>query len=326
MFSRTSSTSLTGAGPLTGLEWASDRRGPKKCPREMGCRAAPLRATRPPCPCRRTPPPRPGRGTAGLQDAKRQSAEAGWLSGPLRGPGARRHRFRRHPTLRTTSSLALGSSRGFRYLLPQQLHRGRWGKPGRRAPNANAVWGAAQSQGLPVSGRREAGAGRIRETPLLLSEPRYHHQRRAALAACGRFLLVTGEQAVPGFRAWFCPPPGPAPATAHRRKPGASLRLCTAAPGCAAHTWTPGNFPTVQLRWNHLYAFLVAEQGTFNFLFWFPSLPASTVCLTHDWRIVNSPFLRIHAEMKQQRPLFVPHVPRRTVSVHSTHTLESPCA
>ena len=63
MFSRTSSTSLTGAGPLTGLEWASDRRGPK-CPREVGCRAAPLQATQPPCPCRRSPPPphAPGEG------------------------------------------------------------------------------------------------------------------------------------------------------------------------------------------------------------------------------------------------------------------------
>ena len=79
MFSRTSSTSLTGAGPLTGLEWASDRRGPKKCPREVGCRAAPLQATQPPCPCRRSPPPTPrerDRWSAGCKEAERRGRVA----------------------------------------------------------------------------------------------------------------------------------------------------------------------------------------------------------------------------------------------------------
>lgn len=165
----------------------------------------------------------------------------------------------------------------------------------------------SKTRKLPVPGRRK-WAERVSKSTMQLCAPHYHHQRPAALQpGCAGGATVTScsysvgaQQSVPGLQ--MGPPPAP-PDTIPQREPQCLTCLCTAAPGRAVHTWTAGNFPAVQLRWNHLYSFLVVKVVMFNFLFWFPSHPESKVCMMHSWWIINSLFLLIPTEMKQQPPL-----------------------
>ena len=82
--------------------------------------------------------------------------------------------------------------------------------------------------------------------------------------------------------------------------------LYTTPPRCAVHTWTAGDFPTVQLQPSHLYSFLLARTVVPNFWFGFPYLPVSAVCTMHDEHIISSLFLVIHAEKMIQQPPFAP--------------------